>query len=131
MYYIDSNTYIYFDKNVSQALTTKLLSTNTDKIKIPSIVAAELRFGVEKSIKREYNAERLERFLALYEIVPFNDEASKCYAVIRSFLEQRGQLIGANDIIIAATVLSNSGTLVTRNISEFSRITELKLENWY
>ena len=48
MYYIDSNTYIYFDKNASQTLTAKLLSVNPANIKIPSMVAAELRLGVEK-----------------------------------------------------------------------------------
>ena len=131
MYYIDSNTYIYFDKNASQALTAKLLSVSPSSIKIPSMVVAELRLGAEKSTRREYNSERLERFLSLYEIVPFDDEATKCYAKIRATLERSGQIIGANDLVIAATVLTNSGTLVTRNTNEFSRIEDLKLENWF
>jgi len=95
------------------------------------MVVAELRLGVEKSARREYNSERLERFLSLYEIVPFDDEATKCYAKIRAELERGGKIIGANDLVIAATVLNNDGTLITRNTDEFSRITELKLENWY
>ena len=131
MYYIDSNTYIYFDKNASQALTAKLLSINPANMKIPSIVAAELRFGVEKSKRRDYNSDRLERFLSLYEIISFDDDATKCYANIRAVLERSGQIIGANDLIIAATVLSNSGTLVTRYVDEFSRVAKLKLENWF
>ena len=131
MYYIYSNTYIYFDKNASNALTSKLLSVDSTKIKIPSMVAAELRLGVEKSARREYNSERLERFLSLYEIVPFDDDATKCYAKIRAELELSGKIIGANDLVIAATVLSKGGTLITRNTDEFSRVTELKLENWY
>ena len=49
MYYIDSNTYIYFDKNVSQALTAKMLAVNPANMKIPSMVVAELRLGVEKA----------------------------------------------------------------------------------
>ena len=131
MYYIDSNTYIYFDKNASQALTAKLLSVNPDTLKILSMVAAELRYGVEKSAKREYNSERLEKFLELFEIVPFDEQSSICYAAIRADLERRGLIIGANDIIIAATVLSRNGTLITRNTSEFSRISNLNLESWY
>ena len=131
MYYIDSNTYIYFDKNVSQTLTAKLLSVSPDNLRIPSMVAAELRYGAEKSAKRAYNSERLEKFLALYEIMPFDEDSSKCYAKIRADLEQRGQIIGANDLIIAATVLSRDGTLITRNTSEFSRISKLRIENWY
>jgi len=131
MYYIDSNTYIYFDKNVSQNLTSKLLSVDTVNIKIPSIVAAELRLGVEKSSKKDFNSGRLEQFLSLYEIIPFDDEASKCYAEIRATLERSGNIIGPNDLIIAATVLSNNGILITRNTNEFSRVNNLKLENWY
>ena len=122
MFYIDSNTYIYFEKNASPTLTTKLLSTNTTSIKIPSMVAAELRLGCEKSVKREYNSARLERFLSLYEIVPFDNECSKVYAKVRAYLERNGKIIGANDLVIAATVLYNNGTLITRNIDEFSRI---------
>ncbi|MCL2084101.1 MAG: PIN domain-containing protein [Oscillospiraceae bacterium] len=131
MYYIDSNTYIYFDKNASRALTSKLLSVNPANIKIPAMVAAELRLGAEKSARREYNSERLERFLSLYEIVPFDDDAAKSYAKLRAELERSGQVIGANDMVIAATVLSGGGTLITRNTDEFSRITELKNENWF
>ena len=95
------------------------------------MVVAELRLGVEKSARREYNSERLERFLSLYEIVPFDDDASKSYAKIRADLKRSGKIIGANDLVIAATVLSKDGTLITRNTDEFSRIAELKLENWY
>ena len=131
MYFIDSNTYIYFDKNASQTLTARLLSVSPDNLMIPSMVAAELRYGVEKSIKREYNLERLEKFLALYEIATFDVGSSKCYAIIRADLERRGLIIGANDMIIAATVLSRGGTLITRNTREFSRIPNLIIENWY
>ena len=84
------------------------------------MVAAELRFGAEKSIKREYNSERLKRFLSLFEIVHFYNDASKCYGVIRAKLEQSGQIIGANDLVIAATVLSNNGILITRNTKDLS-----------
>ena len=131
MYYIDSNTYIYFDKNESQKLTSKFLSIDSTNIKIPSMVVAELRYGVEKSAKRDFNSERLERFLSRYEIVPFDDNATKYYADIREMLERSGKIIGPNDLVIAATVLSNNGTLITRNINEFSRIKDLKIENWY
>lgn len=131
MYYIDSNTYIYFDKNESQALTSKFLSIDSTSIKIPSMVVAELRYGVEKSAKRDFNSERLERFISRYEIVPFDDNATKCYAEIRTILEKRGEIIGANDLVIAATVLSNGGTLITRNVKEFSRVKDLKTESWY
>jgi tRNA(fMet)-specific endonuclease VapC len=45
-------------------------------------------------------------------------------------LVAKGTLIGPNDMLIAAIVLANNLTLVTHNTREFSRITELSLEDW-
>ncbi len=52
------------------------------------------------------------------------------YAKMRASLELRGQKIGYNDTIIAATVLARKGILVTNNISEFGRIDGLNHEDW-
>ncbi len=45
-------------------------------------------------------------------------------------LEYKGQVIGNNDIMIAATALIRNATLVTSNTREFSRIDGLKLDDW-
>ena len=52
-------------------------------------------------------------------------------AELRRTLELRGHGIGPMDTLIAATALAHDATLVTRNVGEFSRITGLKLANWY
>jgi len=39
-------------------------------------------------------------------------------------------LIGANDLFIAAHARSSGLTLVTNNTAEFSRVTDLSIENW-
>jgi tRNA(fMet)-specific endonuclease VapC len=44
--------------------------------------------------------------------------------------EIKGSPVGPNDLIIAATVLSQNSVLVTNNTKEFRRIQELMLENW-
>ena len=49
--------------------------------------------------------------------------AAQKYGILRADLEKNGQVIGANDMLIAATVLAEGGTLVTHNTREFSRIT--------
>jgi tRNA(fMet)-specific endonuclease VapC len=69
-------------------------------------------------------------FLALFESLPFNDEAAEIYAVIRADLVAKGMPIGANDYLIAAIALANDLILVTHNTREFSRIADLKLEDW-
>lgn len=45
-------------------------------------------------------------------------------------LKKQGTPIGANDMLIAATVLANKGILVTHNTKEFSRINGLLIEDW-
>ncbi|MBQ4481255.1 MAG: hypothetical protein II943_11535 [Victivallales bacterium] len=48
---------------------------------------------------------------------------------MRTFLEEQGKLIGAMDMFIAAALAENL-TPVTNNITHFSRVPKLKLENW-
>ena len=48
---------------------------------------------------------------------------------VRDF-EAAGQPIGGNDMFIAAHALAAGATIVTANVDEFSRISDLKVENW-
>lgn len=61
---------------------------------------------------------------------PFDDEAAEVYGRIRADLEKLGTPIGPNDLLIAAIGLANDATVVTHNTREFSRIADLKLEDW-
>lgn len=62
--------------------------------------------------------------------MPFDEKAAEIYGRIRTELEKRGEVIGANDLLIASHALSIQATLVTNNLREFTRIAGLKLENW-
>jgi len=106
------------------------METPTGNIRIPSVVAAELLYGAEKSARREQNLSIFKSFLSIYEIVPFDKNAAEHYARIRFELEREGTPIGSNDIIIAATAISHGGVIVTNNIGEFSRVEGLVVEDW-
>lgn len=129
-YFLDSNILIYSLKGTYPKLTSQILEIGPDQIKLPSMVKAELLRGARKS-QYPRTLINLQHFLAPpYEIVPFDAKASEVFAEIYSHLEKKGQLIGPFDFIIAATVLSHGGTLVTHNTREFRRISGLKLEDW-
>ena len=130
IYCLDTNACIYHLNNSAPKLSERMEKMPFREIKIPSMVVAELFYGAEKSTKREYNFKILKHFLALYEIAHFDERAAGIYAAIRVELERRGQKIGSNDLVIAATTLSNDAVLVTHNVGEFSRIGGLKLEDW-
>ena len=129
-YFLDTNICIYYLNNTNQYVCERLEKQFTANIKIPSMVAAELLFGAEKSIKREHNIEIFKAFLSIFQIANFDIKAAREYAIIRADFERKGRIIGGNDLSIAATVLANDGVLITNNTEEFSRIKKLKIENW-
>jgi tRNA(fMet)-specific endonuclease VapC len=63
-------------------------------------------------------------------VVPLPGEAATAYGEIRAALEARGEMIGGNDLWIAAHAQSSGLILVTNNEREFKRISGLKIQNW-
>jgi len=130
IYFLDTNICIHFLNDKFYNIRDKMENIDASDIKISSVVAAELIYGAYKSAKVDYNLSRFEKFLSLYEIVPFDGNSINIYGEIRAELERKGKIIGWNDMLIAATVLAHDGVLVTNNTNEFSRINNLILEDW-
>lgn len=93
------------------------------------MVAAEVRYGALKKQSTRLTAQ-IEAVLAALEVMPFELPADVTYGLLRVRLEQTGQPIGGNDLIIAAQALALDCTLVTDNEKEFGRINDLRCENW-
>ena len=68
--------------------------------------------------------------LGALEILPFAAPADAAYGRLRARLEQTGQPIGGNDLLIAAQAAALGQVIVTDNEREFGRIDELACENW-
>jgi len=130
MYLLDSNICIDFMRGRAPMLRQRLQSSVPDLYKIPAIVAAELWCGAEKSKNPDKNRRIVSEFLFPFEIVPFDDSCAIEYGRIRAYLEQRGETIGPNDLLIAATASSCSAILVTNNVREFNRVPGLPVEDW-
>ncbi|MCE7067885.1 type II toxin-antitoxin system VapC family toxin [Dyadobacter sp. CY326] len=129
-YLLDTNIVAYIIKKRPVEVFNKLLSVQWEEVGISSIVLAELWFGVAKSQHKEQNRMALEHFLAPFTIIDFDTKAAETYALIRADLEAKGNIIGANDLLIAAHALSHELILVTNNMKEFERVENLKIENW-
>lgn len=130
MYFLDTNTCIYFLNGTYESIKLKILETPPNIISIPSIVKAELLLGAYKSMNRKRTLEKVEYFLEPFEITPFTDQMTYTYAEIRSDLEKTGNIVGPNNLLIASIVQYCNGILVTNNTAEFKRIKNLKLKNW-
>jgi tRNA(fMet)-specific endonuclease VapC len=130
MYFLDTNICIYYLKAKHLSIFEKFQALDSSEIRIPSIVEAELRYGVEKSQQKSKNQIILNNFLTIFSSADFDSKAALTYSKIRSNLESSGTPIGPNDLLIASIVLANNGILVTHNTRKFSRINNLHLEDW-
>lgn len=126
---LDTNTVIYVMRETPMAVRDRFIA-HTGQLAISSITYAELNYGVHKSRHQARNQTALERFCVRVEILPYGPEAAEHYGAIRSDLEARGQVIGPNDLHIAAQARAADLTLVTNNLREFERVEGLRLENW-
>ena len=92
MYYLDTNTCIYFLNGKYESIKKKILSTPPNEIAIPSIVKAELLLGAYKSKKRNANLEKVEKFLiqkSLTETGGNQVQAAKLLGISRNTLRHR------------------------------------------
>ncbi len=129
-YMLDTNICIYAIKKKPEKVFQKLRKLEPKDVCISSITYAELVCGVEKSEAVERNRLALALLLANIEILNFDAHAADEYGKIRADLEKRGIPIGPLDMLIAGHARSLGYTVVTNNIREFSRVENLKTENW-
>ena len=129
-YMLDTDTCSYIMKRSSQTVVKRLRTIPVTDVCVSVITKSELLSGVEVSPRRVQDATALQAFLPHVEVLEFPDDAATHYAQIRADLKKRGQMIGANDLFIAAHARSLGLRLVTNNTSEFGRVKGLTLENW-
>lgn len=129
-YMLDTDTCSYVMKRSNQNVLKRLRAVPVADVCMSVITKSELLYGVEVSPRREQDATALRAFLPHVEVLEFPDAASTHYAEIRAELKKRGQMIGANDLFIAAHARTLGLRLVTNNTAEFSRVKGLALENW-
>jgi tRNA(fMet)-specific endonuclease VapC len=130
-YILDTNICIYIINQKPAKVLRKFERYPVYDFGISSITHAELQYGVEKSEYKTTNQAALDEFLLPLTILPFQGQRLvTCYGEIRTSLESKGQTIGPFDMLIAAHALSLELTIISNNIKEFSRIPNLKCENW-
>ena len=128
-YLLDTNIVSAVIRDPQGHVTKRIREVGEANIATSIIVAAELRYGAAKKGSARLTAQ-VEAVLGALEVLPFEDPADRVYGVLRAGLEQKGQPIGGNDLLIAAHALSLGFTLVTANEREFSKIEDLPCENW-
>lgn len=129
-YMLDTNICIYIIKNKPDSVRRKFSTLFSGDVCISSVTYFELEKGVRKSQQRVKNQTLLSRFVEDVVVAPFDDAASRCAAEVGAQLESKGLGIGPYDTLIAGHGLSLGLVLVTNNLKEFERVSDLQFENW-
>jgi predicted nucleic acid-binding protein len=132
MYLLDTNILSeLIKKQPSPHLMERIRSDPSDNLFTSSVCVMELRTG--SSLRRDFdvfwNRICLE-ILSRVRIIPIGmDEAVKAGDILAN-LRKTGQIIGIEDVLIAASAITHRLTAVTANVRHFVRIEGLNVENW-
>jgi tRNA(fMet)-specific endonuclease VapC len=130
LYHLDTSTVVLFLRAKSPKLRAKINSVSPGQLAVSQVVRAELLVGCLKSQRPAVHREQVDRFLANVTTADLDASCADHYAEIRTGLESAGNVIGPNDLLIAATARAAGAILVTANEKEFRRVPGLKVENW-
>lgn len=129
-YLLDTNVCVDYLTGRFPRVIERMQEASPEDLAVSSIVAAELRYGADKSQQPARNHARLDILMGDLRCLDFDLAAARAYGSLRAALERRGRLIGAHDMLIAAHALATDLILVTDNVREFGRIPRLTCENW-
>jgi tRNA(fMet)-specific endonuclease VapC len=127
---LDTDIFIYIRQKRPEEVFRRFSKLNPGEVAISVITYGELLYGATKSVRRADALARLSALIDLLPVLPLVKEAGYAYGEIRAELESNGEMIGNNDLWIAAHALAAGLTLVTNSEKEFRRVRGLKVQNW-
>jgi tRNA(fMet)-specific endonuclease VapC len=129
-YLLDTNICIYIRQKRPDEVLRRFQKLRPGEAVLSVITYGELLYGAAKSAQRREALERLRELIHLLPALSLPDTAAEAHGKIRAELESKGQMIGNNDLWIAAHAITAGLTLVTNNEREFRRVPGLKIQNW-
>lgn len=130
VYMLDTDISSYIMKRSHDSVLKRLQTVPVGDVSISAITKSELKYGVEVSPRKLQDKMALDAYLKHVEVLDYPDEAALHYGQIRAALKVAGNMIGGNDLLIAAHARALGLVLVTNNTREFGRVQGLRLENW-
>lgn len=130
LYMLDTDTCAFILRRSSQALLDRIQTVPLEQQIMSMVTLAELLYGVQISSRKKENRAAVDALTRHLTVVDWSRDAAEHYADIRAVLRNKGQLIGSNDLMIAAHARSLGAIVVTNNVKDFRRVKGLKHENW-
>lgn len=132
---LDTNIISLYAKS-DEIVVRKLNSIPASQLAISAITLMELEFGIERNPQMSKEVvNRTRMIIREIQTVPYESHDAVATVAIRVYLEttrhqKQTKLIGKLDSMIAATALARGFICVTGNLSEFTRVPNLQLEDW-
>ncbi len=127
---LDTNIVGYWMRG-EQHIISRLRRWRPCDLAISAITLAEILYGIEKSpVRKKQRRDKMNRICNQLDIFEFDQSAARYYAPVRSNLEKKGTPVSERDLQIAAIALSQGLCVVTHNVSGFSRVPGLTVEDW-
>jgi tRNA(fMet)-specific endonuclease VapC len=128
-YLLDTNIIAALVREPQGAVFRKLRESLPRTACTSIVVAAEIQFGLCKGVSERLRTQ-VAAVISALDVLPLEPPVEQHYGDIRARLQQAGQIIGGNDLFIAAHARALGLTLVTGNLREFERVPGLAVENW-
>ena len=129
-YMMDTDTCIYLRKRRPPEVEEKFRQLQRGEVVMSMITYGELYNGATKSREAKAALQNLDRLSESLPAQSMSLGVATHYGKIRSTLEKQGNIIGGNDLWIAAHAVSLGLIVITNNTAEFSRVPGLQVENW-
>lgn len=118
-------------KRPSSHLLSQLRSKPSHSLHTSSICVMELRFGTAlREDFKKFWTKVTKEIISRVDIVSLGENEALVAGDILADMRKTGQTIGIEDILIAASAITRNLILVTANTRHFSKIKDLKIENW-
>ena len=127
-YMLDTNMCIYLMKNQPEQVARRFAECLVGDVVMSAITYAELEYGAAVSADPAREQANLAALTEDIPVVAFDAAAGVAYGPIR--LATRESKRDHLDKLIAAHAVSLGVTLVTNNVSDFSKYPGLRTENW-
>ena len=129
-YMLDTDICIYISKHSPPLVKERFERLKPGQLIMSVITYGELYYGASKSNQKAAALAQLGKTVLDIPVQNLPATASQTYGMIRAALEKQGQVIGNNDLWIAAHAMAMNVTLATNNEHEFLRVPGLSVENW-
>jgi predicted nucleic acid-binding protein len=124
---LDTNVFIYSERS-GNAIDFSQWEDYGD-VYISAITVSELLVGVsyaDSDARKVRRSAFVEYILAALPVLGFNAKEARVHAGLFATLSKQGQMIGAHDLIIAATAIVHNCAVLTENMKEFERVPGLE-----